>query len=78
MNTPELKLFKSFNAPGMIYLIGRTDIGSTYEIQIYTTQLYQWMQWTGTHKSASQDAKKRAYDNAIALQKQIDAGAVLR
>jgi hypothetical protein len=42
---PELNVKKIIRTPTHIKMIGLTDIGTTYEIRLWTTHLAQWARW---------------------------------
>lgn len=44
-NIPELRIIKIIKTETHIKLIGLTDIGTTYEIRLWTTHISQWVRW---------------------------------
>lgn len=70
---PALRIKKIYKTKTHITLLGLTDVGTTYEIRLWTTVLAQWARWVYTNKL---DPMKYAYmiDKLIATQKQVDAG----
>lgn len=66
-----LKIIKSIRDVGIIHLIGKTDIGTTYTIILTTPIIYNWMSW----KELQTNDKKitHGYDSCIKQQKIIDS-----
>jgi hypothetical protein len=75
---PKLKLFKRYNSNGVIHLIGKTDLGTTYEIGLWPTIISQWARWVQEHPNVSQETKKQTFQEAVSKQSEIDAGFSLR
>jgi len=44
---PALRIMYKSSAKGIIRLVGKTDIGTTYEILLMTTLVSQWAKWEG-------------------------------
>ena len=75
---PKLKIIRSINNYGMINLIGKNDLGTTYEIGIWTTLIAQWARWAEMHPNVDKEVKQNNLNNAIKKQKELDAGFSLR
>lgn len=73
-----LKIIKSIESYGMIHLIGKTDLGTTYEIGIWTTLLSNWARWKEMNSNVSNEIKKKTYNEIIKKQKELDTGINLR
>lgn len=49
-SVPQLRIRRKRTYDGkMIHLIGYTELGSTYEIKLWPTVLYQWVTWKNDH-----------------------------
>jgi len=49
-NIPELRIKQIAKTKSFICLIGVTDVGTTYEIRLWTTVISQWARWIFTNK----------------------------
>lgn len=66
-----LRIFKKMNDYGIIHLIGKTDINTTYEIILTTSILHNWITWK--HSQTNQKRVINAYKSCIEQQKIIDS-----
>lgn len=73
-----LRIFKSYTEYGVIHLIGKNDLGTTYEIGIWPTVIAQWARWADRNSNVHPDVKKKALEDALKKQKVIDTGFSLR
>jgi hypothetical protein len=73
-----LRIYRKFNNSGVIHLIGRNDIGTTYEISLWPTLVYQWAKWVDENPQIANENKKYAFIEAIKKQEQIDNGFEIR
>lgn len=67
-----LNIFRKFEKNTVIHLIGRTDIGTTYEIILMPDLIYNWVKWKTIN---SQMNEKQIYDslhNVIKTQQTLD------
>lgn len=49
-NVPELRIKQIYNTPTHITMIGFTDVGTTYEIRLWTSVIAQWARWVHENK----------------------------
>jgi hypothetical protein len=77
-NDSRLKIFRKFINNGVIHLIGKTDIGTTYEITLWPTIVYQWAKWADVNQQVSNENKKYSFLEAIKKQEQLDNGFEIR
>lgn len=73
-----LRIIKKSVENGVIHIIGANDIGTTYEIGLYPTFLYEYYKWTKTHPNATNNVKSDVLIKAIQSQKMVDAGHTIR
>jgi len=75
-----LKIVRNINdeETGVIHVIGKTDIGSTYEIVLYPTLVYNWVKWISSHDDILPEQRKSTLINIMKTQKSIDNSLVLR
>jgi hypothetical protein len=78
LNNQRLKLFKKISKNGITLLVGRTDIGTTYEISLITSILSNWFDWRQHNKQLSTDILESGLKNCIKTQKLIDSAPTLR
>lgn len=76
LNTiPELRIHKTTKSKTSIKLLGVTDVGTTYEIRLWTSIISQWARWI-----QSNNLKPALYadtlQNLLEEQKRIDANSV--
>ncbi len=55
INQSRLRIFKKTSKFGITHLIGRTDIGTTYEIILCPSLIYNWMKWRSLQKKTISD-----------------------
>jgi len=72
MNETRLNLYKTHTSHGIIHLVGRTDIGSTYEIILCPSILYHFMLWKQDHHHCAAGRLTRELRKSVKLQKMID------
>lgn len=77
IRTDRLNIFNRIEKNGCIYLIGRTDIGTTYEIILVTSIFYNWMMWRDINFDASNNIINAHYNNCIKTQKMIDMSPII-
>ncbi len=74
---PELRIKKMIRTKTHISLIGETDVGTMYEIRLWTTLMAQWAKWIHMNK-----LDPRVYVNMLAQiqskQDVIDGGYIVR
>lgn len=83
VNVPELRIKRKQVYNGkIIHLIGVTELGSTYEIKLWPSIIYQAAVWAFKHEFPhdKRNTKKldMMYNNALKLQNQIDSSIVIR
>jgi hypothetical protein len=74
----KLRIFKSFNKHGVIHLVGKNDLGTTYEIAVWPTIMAQWARWVEKNKNIRLEVKKKSLEEAIKKQKEFDIGFSIR
>jgi hypothetical protein len=77
-NNIELRLFKKIEKNNMFHLIGKTHIGTTYEIILYPDLIYNWVQWQNNNTWLHENQKDKSLKKVIELQKIIDNSFRLR
>jgi len=60
-----------------ILLFGHTEFGTTYEIKIMPTLLYQWSRWIKKNDNISLEQINKLYNKYLLTQDQIDNSPVL-
>jgi hypothetical protein len=78
MQSPGLRIFSRLEKNTIIHLIGRTDIGTTYEIVLMPSVLANWMDWRDLNKHLPQAHHLSTLKNCIRTQKIIDTTPILR
>jgi hypothetical protein len=78
MNNKRLNIFRKISKNGIVQLVGRTDIGTTYEIILISSVLNNWFEWRKQNGLLSSDLVEAALRNCIKTQKLIDAAPSLR
>lgn len=73
-----LKIIKKYVSNGMIHLIGKNDLGTTYEIALWPTVIHQWAKWVYNHPEVPPKTSQETYVDAVKKQAHIDAGFTLR
>lgn len=72
-----LKIIKEYQSPGVIHLIGVTDMGTTYEIRLWTTLMAQWAKWV-TINNYNPMKMKSVLDEIMKKQKIIDSEVIIK
>ena len=78
IKTDRLKIFNKMEKDGIIQLVGRTDIGTTYEIMLVTSVIHNWMLWRKNNSMMPTDKINSQLKNCIRTQKLIDTTPALR
>jgi hypothetical protein len=73
-----LKIFDRIAKNGVIHLIGRTDIGTTYEILLVPSVIYNWMKWKDLNSTVPFTRQVAEFKKCVELQKLIDNTQQLR
>lgn len=69
---PKLKLVKKTTKQHVIQLVGKTDLGTTYEIVLWPTLLFQWMKFIHKNPHHGPNMRKMMFQKAITMQNAID------
>ena len=77
-NDSRLKIIRKFVNNGVIHLIGKTDVGTTYEIGLWPTMIAQWARWAEENPQISNENKKYTFMESIKKQEQLDSGFEIR
>jgi hypothetical protein len=72
MNETRLNIYKSHTSNGITHLVGRTDIGTTYEIILCPAIMYHWMLWKEDHRHCSASRMAKEMKKAIKAQRLLD------
>lgn len=67
-----LRLKKLIESNGITQLIGETPLGTTYEIRLWPTVIYQWARWASVNNIRDKSMRDSALKQAIELQNTID------
>jgi hypothetical protein len=78
IKTERLNIIYKIEKHNTIKLIGRTEIGTTYEIILFTSLIYNWNQWRELNPTISGNRLSSSLINCIKTQKVIDSSHVLR
>lgn len=78
IKTDRLKIFNKIEKDGIVKLVGRTDIGTTYEIILVASVIHNWMMWVANNPMMSRDMVKSMFKNCVRTQKLVDTTPVLR
>ena len=78
MQSDRLRIFKRIDKNTIIQLIGRTDIGTSYEIILVPSILSNWMDWRILNPGLSITHHQSTLKNCIKTQKIIDTTPILR
>lgn len=78
IRTDRLKIFNKIEKDGIIQLVGKTDIETTYEILLVPSVIYNWMLWRELNQRASTDMIKSTLKNCLRTQKLVDSTPLLR
>jgi hypothetical protein len=73
-----LNIFNKIEKNNIVHLIGRTDIGTTYEILLVPSILNNWMEWRNINCNLSPSRHLAELKNCIKTQKIIDDQHTLR
>lgn len=77
IRTDELQIFKKIDKNGTIHLIGRTCVGTSYEILLVTSVIHNWMMWK-ENSDLSPEYIKSALKNCLKTQQMIDSTPYLK
>lgn len=78
MKSDHLRIFNRIEKNAIVHLVGRTDLGTTYEIILVPSILSNWMDWLNMNKDLPSSHHLSTLKNCIKTQKLIDATPVLR
>jgi hypothetical protein len=78
IKTDRLNIMYKIENNNSIKLVGRTEIGTTYEIVLLTSLISNWVQWKQLNISASENRVISSLKSCIKTQKIIDFTQVLR
>jgi len=78
VNNERLAIFKINKKNSITHLIGKTTIGSTYEILLIPSMIAHWIEWKKQNSDASSKRQIAELKNCINIQKQIDNTYALR
>lgn len=71
-------IFNSIKKNGIIMLVGRTDIGTTYEIILVPSVINNWLEWKKLNPHLSNAQHLNELKNCIKIQNLIDENKPLR
>lgn len=77
-NESRLRINRKFINNGVIHLIGKTDVGTTYEIGLWPTMIAQWARWIEENPQISNENKKYTFIESIKKQDLLDNGFEIR
>jgi hypothetical protein len=72
IHNQSLHIASSSDEYGIIRLIGKTDIGTQYEIILWTSLMAQWGKWVNNNKQISNQLKLKQLEQVLRKQKVID------
>jgi hypothetical protein len=78
INHNNLNIFNRIEKNNIIHLVGRTSIGTTYEIILISSVLNNWMEWRYINNMLPTSRHMAELKNCIKLQKMIDNTFALR
>ena len=78
IKTDRLNIIYKIEKNSSIKLVGRTEIGTTYEIILLTSLIHNWNQWRELNASASESRLMSSFTNCIKTQKIVDSSRALR
>ena len=78
MQSDRLRIFSRIEKNSIVHLVGRTDIGTTYEIILVPSVLSNWMEWKVMNADLPSSHHLSTLRNCIKTQKIIDTTPVLR
>jgi hypothetical protein len=62
----------------IFHLIGKTDLGTTYEIKLWPTVVHNWAKWQNINCSKDNMAIKKMFEDVMKLQETIDNSLRIR
>ena len=75
---PSLRIIKKIIHSGTILLIGKTDLGTTYEIIIWPNLIAQWAKWSQENGNLPRENIQNAFKKAIDAQNKLDSQEIIR
>jgi hypothetical protein len=78
MRSDRLRIFNRIEKNGIIHLIGRTDLDTTFEIILTTSIMDNWMEWRRVNIDKPIELHMSTLKNCLKTQRLIDATPVLR
>ncbi len=72
VNTKCLRITKKIIHQGVIHLVGETDLGTSYEICLWTSLIFNWAKWASNNPKLSQETKENTLNQVIESQKKVD------
>jgi hypothetical protein len=73
-----LNIFRKITKNSITHLIGRTDIGTTYEIILVPSILSNWMDWRKVNQGFTASQHLNALNSCIKAQRLVDGTIALR
>lgn len=73
-----LRIFNRIEKNGIIHLVGRTDLNTTFEIILTTSIMDNWMEWRRVNLDKPIELHMSTLKNCLKTQRLIDATPVLR
>jgi hypothetical protein len=70
---PSLRIYRRVNSDKVIYLLGKTTFGTTYEIALWPTIIAQWSKWAQSHPEFPKEKRMEAYKQALVSQEKMDS-----
>jgi hypothetical protein len=77
-NRPELNLIKQYNKSGVIYMIGETDVNTTYQIILCPSLINHWGKWIQMNNHLPEEVVEESLDDVIKQQEILDSNLILR
>lgn len=77
IQSERLDIFNKIEKEGTIHLIGKTNIGTSYEILLMTSIVHNWVIWKEKNETNSDEHNKFALKNCLKTQQLIDSTFVL-
>lgn len=74
----ELHLVKKISIHGVTHLIGETPLGTTYEICLWPTLIFNWAKWIRVNNLDDEKLKEDSFKRILQTQKILDESIVLR
>lgn len=78
INTERLRIFDEYEKNYVTHLVGRTDIGTTYEIILVPDVINNWLDWRKLNKNIDNGAVTQTLKNAVRIQNMIDSQYKIR